>query len=391
MKREADTHHGVTVRRACIALTLLLCALFLASVARFYHPGVGFSALLIIPKGYEDAIPAVRNIPHYEYPAGEAYDGALYVQLAMDPLLRDPAIDRALDAPAYRARRILFCWTAYALGLGKPSWILQAYALQNVLFWLLLAWLLTRWLPPRTPKLVLLWAASMFSHGLLISVRMALLDGPSLLLIALAVACAERGHTWLTAATVGVAGLGRETNLLAAVVLPRPIGRKGWLKAIIAGIIVLLPLIIWQDYIWSIYRGTSASAGVDQLTVPFSAYLEKLRITRRAVRIHGFASPAGYTLLVLISLTVQAVFLIKTRAVSHPWWRLAAAYLVLMFLVHPVVWDGYPGAITRVVLPMKFGFNILLAATAPTRFLTWFTLGNLDLVAALHVGVPPPF
>jgi hypothetical protein len=232
----------------------------------------------------------------------------------------------------------------------------------------------------------------MFSHGLLISVRMSLLDGPSLLLLAVAVAFAERGHTWLTAATAGVAGLGRETNLLAAVVLPPPIGWKGWIKAMIACVIVLLPLVIWQDYIWSIYRGTSASAGVDQLTVPFSAYLEKLRITRRAVRIHGFASPAGYTLLVLVALTVQAVFIIKTRALRHPWWRLAAAYMVLMIVAHPVVWDGYPGAITRVVLPMKFGFNILLAATAPARFWSWFTLGNLDLVAALHqlpiVGIP---
>src|SRR6185436_5586163 len=172
-------------------LALLLCAVFLAWVARFYHPGVGFTALLVIPRGHDFEIPALQQLPHYEYPAGVAYDGAMYAQLAMVPLLEDPAIDRALDAPSYRARRILFCWTAWALGLGQPRWILQAYALQNVLCWLVLAWLVTRWLRPDHPKGLALWTAAMFAQGLLTSVRLALLDGPSLLLLACAAAAAE--------------------------------------------------------------------------------------------------------------------------------------------------------------------------------------------------------
>ena len=32
-----------------------------------------------------------------------------------------------------------------------------------------------------------------------------------------------------------------------------------------------------------------------------------------------------------------------------------------MLTVHKVVWDGYPGAVTRVTLPLVFGFNVLLA------------------------------
>ena len=62
----------------------------------------------------------------------------------MEPLLRNRAIDAALDNPPYRARRILFSWTAYLLGLGQPEWILKAFALQNILAWLALAWLLGR-------------------------------------------------------------------------------------------------------------------------------------------------------------------------------------------------------------------------------------------------------
>ena len=101
------------------------------------------------------------------------------------------------------------------LGLGRPQWILHAYALQNVFFWLVLAVVMTRWLRPDTPRGLALWIACLFSHGLLTSVRSALLDGPSMLLIALAIAASERGRLFTSAAIVGVAGLGRETNLLA--------------------------------------------------------------------------------------------------------------------------------------------------------------------------------
>ena len=380
---------GAARRHVWRVLALALCALFLASVARFYHPVFGFSSLLIIPAGHEYEIPALQQIPHYEYPPQIAYDGALYVQLAMEPLLRDPHIDRALDAPAYRARRILFCWTAYALGLGKPAWILQAFALQNVLCWLVLAWLITRWFPLVDGRFFALWAGSMFSHGLLMSVRMSLLDGPSLLLLACAVLAAERGRRWISAIVLGIAGLGRETNLLGASALPWPRGWNGWLKTLAAAGIVVVPLIVWQDYIWSIYRGTSTSAGADQLTVPFAAYAQKWTTTVGQLRSLGAASPAGYTLLALLALTAQVLLLVITRAWQDSWWRLALAFGVLILTAHWVVWEGYPGAVTRVALPLKLGFNVLLARYPPRFFWIWFAAGNLDLVAAHH-SLPLP-
>ena len=380
----ADSETRGARRLVWRALAFALCALFLASVARFYHPGLGFSALLIIPAGHEYKIPALQQIPHYEYPPQTAYDGALYVQLAMEPLLRDPAIDRALDAPAYRARRILFCWTAYALGFGRPAWILQAYALQNVACWLLLAWLITRWFPLTSGRLFALWAGSMFSHGLLMSARMALLDGPSLLLLACAVLAAERGHRWVSAAVLGVAGLGRETNLLGGIALPWPRTGRDWMKTAAAGALVILPLVVWQDYIWSIYRGTSTSAGADQLTVPLAAYAHKWRVTVGQLRAQGVVSPAGYTLLAVIAVSVQVVFLAATRAWRDSWWRLAAAFGLLILTAHWVVWEGYPGAVTRVALPLKLGFNVLLARHPPRHFWAWFVAGNLDLFAAHH-------
>jgi hypothetical protein len=376
-------------------LALVLCACFLASVARFYHPDFGFTALIVIPEGHEYEIAALRDLPHYEYRQGEAYDGALYVQLAMDPLLRDPAIDRALDAPAYRARRILFSWTAWAIGLGRPAWILHVYSLQNVAAWLVLAWLLTRWLPPVNARLFMLWAAAMFSHGLLASVRLSVLDGPSLLLLALAMLAAERGRTWGAAGVLAVAGLGRETNLLGGMALPWPAGRRDWFRIAAAAALIVMPLLLWQDYLWSIYRGTSASAGLNHITPPLLAYLAKWRTTVDNLAVHGVFSPAGWTALTVLSLTVQVAFLaVAARQWREPWWRLAVAFAMLMFVVHDAVWEGYPGAITRVVLPLTFGFNVLLAKWQGRGFWAWFALGNLHVIAGLQVlplpGLSPP-
>lgn len=367
------------------ALALASCALFVASIAKFYHPGLGFSAFLMLPRGEADyQLPVLRTIPHYRYPPGIAYDGAMYVQIAMVPLLRDPAIDRALDAPGYRTRRILFCWTAWLAGLGRPAWIMQAYALQNVVCWFLLAWLITRWMPLASWRFFALWFGSMFSHGLLTSVRLAVLDGPSLLLLVLAVLAAERGRTWLTAAVLGIAGLGRETNLLGASALPWPRGWRGWLRAAAAGALMLLPLLIWQDYVWSIYRGTSATEGAGHITIPFTAFVAKWQ---EMIRNPGGAGRETIVreILVVVALMTQAAYIVWTRKWTEPWWRLAAAYAVLMFTVHYVVWEGHPGAITRVALPLKFGFNALLAQDRTPGFWGWLVLGNLDLAMSRSV------
>jgi hypothetical protein len=362
---------------------VLCSALFLASVARFYHPGLGFSALLIIGQAPpEHRIPQLNAVPHFEYGPGGEYDGAMYVQIAMVPLLRDPAIDHALDAPSYRARRILFCWTAYLLGLGRPAWIVQAYALQNVLSWLLLAWLITRWFPLTGARSFALWAGTMFSHGLMISTRMSLLDGPSLLLLACAAAAAERGRTLLSAAITGIAALGRETNLLGGLLLRWPNGTRDWLRTIAAVLLIVLPLLVWQDYLWSIYRGTSTAETANQFTLPFAGYLQKWQTT-----FGGSRMDAGMIVrqtLVLVALSAQAAFVLWTRRWRTPWWRLAAAYALLMLCVNWAVWEGYIGAITRVTLPLKLGFNVLLAREHTRGFWWWAALGNMDLPAAVE-------
>jgi hypothetical protein len=74
------------------------------------------------------------------------------------------------------------------------------------------------------------------------------------------------------------------------------------------------------------------------------------------------------------------------RDYRSPWWRVACVYAVMMLFLDPVLVAPLTGAITRVMLPLTVGFNILLAKEAPaTRFWPWFIAGNLHLLTVLQV------
>ena len=356
------------------------------SVARFYHPGLGFTALIGFPAGLESKAPALREIPHYQYTDVGVYDGQFYAQRALDPLVRDPMVDHAMDLAPFRARRILFSWTAYLGGLGKPAWILEVYAVQNVVAWLLLAAVLARWMRPTTPAGLAAWAACLFSHGLLWSVRFALLDGPSLLLTALAIRLGENGRPFASAALVGVNGLGRETNLLGALALPLPRSPRDWARLAGMAIIVILPLLLWEDYLRSIYRSTIAAGADLQLTAPGAALIFTIESIARSVRTSGLFSPAGLEVCVVAPLVVQAVFLAVRPRPGDRWWRVGAGYVLLLLVLDRVLLSPSTGAVTRVMLPLTVAFNVLLAGESrPSRFWAWFFAGNLHVIPAVWV------
>jgi hypothetical protein len=363
-----------------IAAYVLVVAAFLAGVTRYYHPPFGFTAFIDFPAaGHTYEIPAVQSAPHYDNPGSAGYDGVFYAQLAVDPLLRDASIDRALDNPAYRARRILFSWTAYALGLGRPAWILKAYAIQNVLVWLLMAWLLCRWMPPSTPRAFVLWAGCLLSPGMLSSVRYALPDAPSALLIAIAVVSAERltRHPIVAGAIVGLAGLGRETSLLSATLLGTFLRRdwRSWLLVAIALLVCLIPLALWVDYLRSIYF-TQAFTNPGQASTPLSGLAWKLNRVRTDLLRAPFDILNITSALAVLAFLAQGAWIARealrpgTRPASalraapgkSAWVWIGASYLVLGLVTHQVVWEGTPGAFTRVLLPLAIGANALLAA-----------------------------
>jgi hypothetical protein len=378
--------------RGWLGAYALVIAAFLAAVATYYHPGYGFTAFIEFPKStHGDELPAVQAAPHYDHEHSGGYDGQFYAQFAVEPLLRDPAIDRAMDSAPYRAHRILFSWTAYVLGLGKTAWILQAYAIQNVVAWLLMAWLLCRWMPPRSARLFVLWAGCLLSHGLLVSVRYALVDGPSVLLLSLAVVAAELNRPWLTALTIGISGVGRETNLIATPLLTRFLRRpvRSWLTVAAAFIVALLPFALWLDYLRSVYR-SRVFVGGDHIVAPFTGFARKVSAVASEFH-HGRVQALEVgTALCLLALVVQSAYVIAALMRSRgraPWALVAAPFVVLAITLHPVVWEGYPGAFTRVLLPIAIGANVLLAQQ--DRPAWWLiVLVNLDVVAGVMMFVP---
>ncbi|MGH7957089.1 MAG: hypothetical protein ACREH8_08760, partial [Opitutaceae bacterium] len=369
---------GPGVRVAFVAAV----ALFLWCVAQFYHRDTGFSSLISIGDLLAPAkVTALRDVPHHVYEGTHGYDGAYYVQLALYPTLDNPELLRAIDNLPYRAKRILFCWVAWLLGGGQPAGIVQAHALLNAGCWLVLAVVLLRWFPLTSWENFLRWAAVMFSHGVGMSVRHSLVDGPSLLLVALAVRWLEDGRRTAGAVTLALAGLGKETSLLASAALdfdwraPRTWGRTA-----LTVIAIALPLLAWMAYVrWKF--GPAEDPGMGNFTLPFAGLAEKLGAAWSALREPDSWSINWAVMAAIIALIVQWLFFALRWRPAERWWRVGAAFAVMMAFLSTPVWEGYPGAATRVLLPMTLAFNVLVPRGL--RWLPVLVAGNLTVAATV--------
>ncbi len=360
----------------------LTVAAFLWICAQFYLPGKGFTYLIIFgDQLHSRYLPALRAVNHYEEPNSPGYDAQYYAQIAMQPRLSDPALQTGIDNLEYRARRILFCWTAAGLALGDPVRAMHIFAVQNIVCWLLLAALMLYWFPATNWGNFFRWGCVLFSYGLCFSVRGSLTDGPSLLLIAAGVALAEAGRPWWSAIVLGVSGLGKETNVLAGAALARPKDNtaRGWLVVIGRGAIIVLPLLLWLAVLRR-WIGGIGYAGERNFAAPFAAYWDKVTETFTQLLAAGSDPFARMSAYVVIALTVQFLFFALRPRWSPPWWRVAAAYAVLMIFLGAAVWEGYPGAASRVLLPMTLAFNVLV----PRGWKWWVVLllGNLTIFAS---------
>ncbi len=368
----------------------LVVVLFVATFLQFYLPGKGFTYLIAFGSHLEQSrLSQLRQLDYYVEKASDGYDAQYYVQIALDPSLRNAQLGEAVDSLPYRARRILLPAGAHVLGFGQPGAILEAYALLNAIAWLGLAAVLLHWFPPRDWGHFLRWLGVLGSFGLCVSVRHALTDGPSLLLIALGVLLVERGRPGWATATLGLAGLAKETSLLGAAALA-PAGRDGpraWARAVLRGALVAVPLALWLAYIaWRV--GAPADTGARNFDLPLVAYGRKWSEVLASLpdASAAFAGPV-WSLLMMVALTVQLVFLVARPRWREAWWRIGASFALLLVVLGDAVWEGYPGAASRVLLPMQVAFNVLVPAGR--AWLPVLVLGNLTLVSAPSVLQPP--
>jgi hypothetical protein len=333
----------------------IACALAIGIYAwnfsKFHIPGKGFTFLATIGEKWSDRIiPELKAMDFYMLPGSWGYDGMGYAQLAMVPDLSDPELAIAIDNLPYRARRILFCWTAWLAGGGDPERALHVFTVQNGIAWLLLAFLLFRWLPPVSFENFARWFAILFSFGMSFSVRGSLVDGPSLLLIACGIALAEMGRPWLSAVVLGVSGLGKETNIGAAASmdLPSRFTLRDLGPWIARGALVVLPLVVWFTYLWTLF-GKGDTIGNRNFALPLVEFFGKCRETfsELAAGKNELGLPNLY---VVVSLTTQLLFFAFRPRWRDRWWRLGAVMSLLMIVLGGAVWEGHPRAPARMAV-----------------------------------------
>ena len=362
-------------------------------VAHYYIPGKGFTYLIEFG-GLNHAafLPEVKAVNHFEIPGSHGYDGQWYAQIAMHPRVGDPALGAAVDKLPYRARRILFEWTAWVLGAGDPIRVMNAYALQNIAGWYFLAALLTRWFPPLSFGNFFRWTAMLFSFGLIFSVRGALLDGPSLLLVALGMALIESKRPFAAAWVLGISGLGKDTNVLSAPALrfPESARARAWAKWMAQVALVLAPVALWA-FCLKVWIGSGSDIGIDNFSVLGAGLCHKALATVSGLiaEAHPFQSVLAFDLLVLLGLLAQFFFFLLRVRWKESWWRLGAGYAVLLMFLGDAVWTDYPSAAARVLLPMTLAFNVLVPRGGWWPVLLF--MGNIGVFGSadfLRTGMP---
>lgn len=362
-------------------LAWLAVAVWLGLVLRFWHPVYGFTRFLQYDAAAEScAISELRAQPVFVYRDTGGYDGHYYAQIAFHPALRSSEFPSAIDNLRYRARRILGSALAWTLSLGDPTRVPHVYASLNLVAWLALAAVLWRLLPVSDARSWCAWAGVLFSAGALCSVRFALSDLLALLGVALAWWQLERTHRRGGLAWLATAALARETSLAAAVgwwdelrLHPRT-----WAKPARFTLLALAPLALWIAYTyWAAPVGDQA--GIANLTWPLVGWLQKIQEMGQTGPGSLASWPILATALGFVGLTTQALWFALHPRPNDRVWRLGAVYTVLFCVLGFAVWEGNPGAATRVLLPLTFAFA--LAAVRSRISWGWLLVGMLPVVA----------
>ncbi len=363
-------------------LAVGIVAIFLILIARHWHPIYHFTAFLQMSEEHaQPRIAAIRDLPIHLHPGTGSYDGQYYVQIACDPSISSTDLPDAIDNAAYRSRRILAPALAWLLGAGNPAWIVHTYSLLNVIAWLALAFLAWKLLRVSSARAFIAWAGLLFSAGALHSVRFALTDLVALVFFAAGFLALESRRTALATSLFALGGLGRDTSLSAAPALwsgpwtsPRAWLRNGLLSAA-----MLAPFALWLLYLH--IRFPNADANPPLFTFPGIGVAQKLHASFAALNGSNDPFLAWSTLLAVISILAQTLYVLARPRLQDPWWRASLPCIALMLLLNKDVWEGDPGAITRVLLPLQLAFNVL--ATRHHAPLALLLAGNLSLFSAL--------
>ena len=360
-------------------------AILLALPARIlfdhYSPDSGFLDLIQFGQELKGTVlPEVREIsPVTSWPWG--YDGQFYAQIALRPRLADDALVRALDNPRHRSLRIGLPFLSFCLGVGKPAWILQVYALLNFGFWLLLLVAISRFVGYHSFRDMLLAFALLWSTGTLASVGRALIDFPAAVLGVLAVVSNSK---WIVATILlAFAGLFKETSVLSLAAVPWRERPQGFdiKRMVISALIIVLPITLWLMYV-HVRLPFVPGSGAENFAFPFFGIVHKLYSGVHDMAIGWAGAPIYYQVELLfevlcpLSLVIQAAYLFAKPRIRSEAWRFGIGFAIFLSILGQDVWDEQY-AYCRVLLPLTFSFNLLIHKhESGPRFAFWYLVGN---------------
>lgn len=408
VKREAplpvvrETPRAVPVESLALAhpvwlflVAMTLSFFVLGTYARVYDPHYGWSRLVDFGRYFEPTdLPRLRRHTH-AVQDGMGNDGQFYAQMAIDPSLRDPVFNEALDNPPYRARRIGLPTVAFCLGGGKPGRAVQAYALANLLFWFVLLGALVPLYRPWTGKQVLCFALGLVCFGTLTSMEHAMVDLPAAAMLFVGLAVGGWGKYGGFAAAV----LTRETSVVAALGclnLRQPLRETRWVRELGLLGLATLPFVGWMLYIRSRFGGLEGTVGINNFSWPLVAVAERFASGWKQFAYNGLSVAARENLfgwlyldenvhetLTLTAACVQMLYFALRRDLQSSVWRTGVGYAVLCCVLGSAVW-GSTFAAARVVLPMTLCFYLLLAREKDGWFWPFLVLGSLSVPYAVH-------
>ena len=377
-------------RAVVVAVAVALSLLCLRTYRRAYDPVYGWTRMISFGgQSAPDALPRLQRLTHYVTPPGDpGADGQFYAQMALDPSLRDPGFDAALDNPTYRARRIGLPAVAFVLGGGKPRRILQAYALANLFFWFALLGGLLRLLRPATGRALLCLCAALLGYGVVASMELSVTDLPAAALLFAALAL---GASWGGYGTLAAAALTRETSALAvlgALNRRQPVRRNAALL-----LVGLVPLGLWTLYVLHRFGHAGNAAGTRNFSWPLAAMGREFagalaRCWNAGLDLAApwrwlYADDPPRHLSTVVATFCQGLYLTLRRDPGSAVWRTGILYAGLCAVFGDAVWEE-PSNAARAGLPLAVCFYLRLAREGGRWFWPFFVLGSLSLPYAVH-------
>jgi hypothetical protein len=318
-------------RRAVYAVTLV-AVLFWAVVVLFVaHVRYGGDIRALLCIGDNFYLPAVFEAVPRAGPAG--YDGQQYAALATDPLLREFDTDKALDAPPYRATRILFPLLAWVLALGKPAPAIIAYQLLCWCLGLAAVFLLARWLGEegRSPWWVL---PLICSAGLAAPMLRSTPDAAALFLMLAALWLHGRGRSAPALAVATAAVLAREISYLGVLAIVfAELRRRRVGRAAAFAFVPLVPFFGWQLYLKSVLGATLGIGG--KFTTPFAWVPEKLP------EVFASSGIAWQEVFGLLAIAATTLAFIMVASQPSAWAAPELAFLAFGALGFVLTYDAY--------------------------------------------------